>query len=99
MLRKPKKFNPRNTDEYKQFCYQVRKRDRHKCQMPDCGATKNTQVHHIRRWADSGSGKLDQHNAVLLCEYHHKQVTGNENLYAQLLLKIVSENILNYKDK
>ena len=92
MLRKPKKFNPRNTDEYKQFCYQVRKRDRHKCQMPDCGSTKNTQVHHIRRWADSGATRLSPENGICLCKRCHELINGKEDIYAPLLIRIVAEN-------
>lgn len=91
MIRKPKKTNPRNSDEYKSMCYAVRKRDKHKCQMPDCKKA-GQQVHHIRRYADTGYGRLNPDNCILLCKSHHEQVTGNENIYVPLFLKIVANN-------
>ena len=98
MIRKPKKHNPRNNDAYKEFRRVVIKRDKGKCQMPDCKSS-GTQVHHIRRWADSGAGKLDPSNGILLCKTCHTRITGLENNYVSIFLKIVGENTINQKNK
>ena len=50
---------------------QVRYRDR-QCRFPGCGATRFTQVHHIRHWAHGGRTELD--NLLLICFYHHRLV-------------------------
>lgn len=93
MIRKPKRINTRNIDGYKEACYSVRKRDKHTCQMPNCESKKNTQVHHIRRFSDNGYGRLNQENMILLCKQCHFKVTGSEDLYAPMLIRIVGENI------
>ncbi len=92
MIRKPKYINPRGGDEYKEFCRLVRKRDGNKCQMPGCNRRTTIQVHHILRYADSGYGKLNPSNALCLCKTHHTQVTGSEQTYAALFIRIVGEN-------
>lgn len=93
MIRKPKKTNPRNSDEYKAMCYKVRKRDGNKCQMPGCGSKIRTQVHHIRKYSETGYGRLNVLNCILLCfNCHQNKVTGNEHVYVPLFLKIVSDN-------
>lgn len=96
MIRKPKRNNPRDNDAYKHFRQEVIKRDKGKCQMPNC-SKRGTQVHHIIRYADSSHGRLIASNAVLLCRVCHQKVTGNESIYAPLFVRIVGEN--NAKNK
>lgn len=93
MIRKPKRSNPRESNAYKEMCYRVRKRDKNTCQMPDCGSKKNIQVHHIRRFADNGHGRLNVLNCICICKTHHEQTLKNrEDIYAPLLLKIAARN-------
>lgn len=98
MIRKPKKNSPRNTDAYNEFRKVVIKRDNGKCQMPNCKA-KGSQVHHIRRYADSGDGKLNPSNGILLCKTCHTKITGYENNYTALFIKIIGENIIKNSKK
>ena len=48
------------------------RRDRGRCQFPNCTATKFLDAHHIVHWADDGSTDLD--NVLLLCRFHHRLV-------------------------
>lgn len=92
MIRKPKRSNPRESNAYKEMCYRVRKRDKNTCQMPDCGSKKNIQVHHVRRWADNGFGRLNHLNCICVCATCHNLITGKEDIYAPLLLRIIAQN-------
>lgn len=91
MLRKPRRNNPRYTDEYKNMCYIVRKRDKNKCQMPNC-KNRGQEVHHIMRWSDSYYNRLNSTNCILLCKKCHTKITGSEHIYAALFIKIIAEN-------
>ncbi len=98
MLRKPRKYNPRNTEEYKHFRSLVVKRDKGKCQMPGCNSRRSLQVHHIKRYADAASSRLDPNNSICVCRNcHEKVLTGKESFYAPMLLQIVAENIAKQK--
>ena len=48
------------------------RRDRGRCQFPNCTATKFLDGHHIIHWADDGPTDLD--NLLLLCRFHHRLV-------------------------
>lgn len=99
MIRKPIKTNPRASDAYKEMCCIVRKRDGYKCQIPGCNKTTTLQVHHIRRFADNGHGRLNPENCITLCRQHHESINGQENDYASLFIKIVGENMAKQKQK
>ncbi len=99
MLRRPKRNNPRGNDAYRTFCGIVRQRDGNRCQMPDCGSRSRIEVHHIRRFADTGHGRLNPDNAVCLCKACHTKITGYEHVYAPILNKIVMENKEKQKNK
>ena len=69
----------------------VKKRDRHKCQFPECRAKTKLQAHHVIRWADNIAKRYDVTNGITLCKSHHKIVTGNEDAYIALFTEIVSK--------
>jgi 5-methylcytosine-specific restriction endonuclease McrA len=100
MIRKPKRYNTREIDGYKEMCYKVRVRDGHKCQMPNCGQRQKLQVHHVIRYADSSYGRLNPDNCILLCSRCHKDiVTGKEEIYAPLFVRIIGENTIKQNKK
>ena len=91
MIRKPKRSNPRDNIAYREMCRKIWKRDKGRCQMPDC-KSRGAQVHHIRRWTDNGHGRYNTLNTILLCKDCHTKVTGKEDIYAPLLLRIAAQN-------
>ena len=84
----------RNYDDpiYKEWRRRVRKRDKNKCQMPNCKCKRRLQVHHIRGWASAAYLRYDEDNGITLCYDHHKEVTGHEQLYERLFQEIVRTN-------
>ena len=79
-----------NDERLKIWKKTIRKRDRRKCQFPNCGMTKKLQCHHIIRWADCPESRYDINNGILLCQNHHQIVTGQEMIYAPIFIDIVS---------
>ena len=78
--------------EYARVRRAVLKRDRHRCQMPDCKNTKKLQVHHILKWASNPYLRYEMENCIVLCKECHKKVTGFEDCYISLFTRIVNEN-------
>jgi predicted restriction endonuclease len=85
-------FRDFNDPLYKKFRQQVRKRDNHKCQWPNCNQTKKLQVHHIKRWVDSIDLRFNINNAITLCKFHHDLIRGNEIAYEGAFFKIITDN-------
>lgn len=76
--------------EYGQFRRAVRKRDRNRCQWPNCITNRDkVQVHHIKRWADQPLLRFREDNGICLCKLHHKSITGKEEQYLALFMRIV----------
>lgn len=50
----------------------LRVRDRGRCVVPGCGATRHLDAHHLRPWALGGPTDLD--NLALVCGAHHRLV-------------------------
>jgi|JI10StandDraft_1071094.scaffolds.fasta_scaffold99460_2 5-methylcytosine-specific restriction endonuclease McrA len=92
MLRKPGSSDPRRDNDYKKFRLQVLKRDGYRCQFPGCGSKRKLQVHHIIRYADSKSNRLNPNNGICLCRNCHKLITGRERYYQTLFFGIVDKN-------
>ena len=80
-----------NSRAYRRWRYLVFKRDRFKCQMPDCTG-KPIEAHHIVRWADSPKLRYDVNNGITLCVRCHALVTGQEQAYASMLSAIALKN-------
>lgn len=77
---------------YKAARNAVYKRDRGKCQYPDCKERKRLHVHHILPYADHHSLRLETSNLILLCKAHHEYITGSELIFAKLFNEIVTAN-------
>lgn len=80
-----------NDERSKIWKRMIRKRDRRKCQFPDCCEKKKLQCHHIQRWVDCPELRYDVSNGILLCKYHHTIVTGQEIAYAPIFIEIVQK--------
>jgi 5-methylcytosine-specific restriction endonuclease McrA len=76
-------------EAYTEFRKEVLKRDKRKCQMPDCGSKKRLNVHHIRRWADAAALRYEPSNGITLCYYCHKSISGQELHYEPLFMEII----------
>ncbi len=50
----------------------LRVRDRARCAVPGCGATRHLDAHHLRPWALGGRTDLD--NLALVCGLHHRLI-------------------------
>ncbi len=83
-----------NDPQYKEFRDAVRKRDKYKCQWPNCVECKpnKLQVHHIRPWTKYLYLRFNPDNGILICRLHHKLVTGNEDHFISLFTQIVAQN-------
>jgi 5-methylcytosine-specific restriction endonuclease McrA len=86
----------RNDPLYKKFCWEIRKRDKYKCNMPGCSSKSLLQVHHIIRWADSPHLRYEPRNAILLCRKCHDSIKNKEVYYIEMFMRIIEEK---YKDK
>lgn len=73
--------------KYKKWKMTVRERDDDKCQM--CPSEENVDVHHIKRYADCAELRYDPNNGICLCKKCHKKVTGSEDNFAQMLMRLV----------
>lgn len=91
MARKRKIDPERDTDEYKKWTAEVRKRDKNKCRFPDCNR-RARDVHHIIRWADAPSLRYEVGNGICLCGGCHYKIRNKENIYAEMFIRIV-ENL------
>lgn len=69
------------------------KRDKNRCQMPDCQSKKRAKkhVHHIERWSDAPSLRYEISNCILLCKACHDSIKDKEQHYAPLFRSILNE--------
>lgn len=68
----------------------VYKRDRFKCQWPNCNTKLKLNAHHIKNWADFPGLRFIIDNGITLCRYHHDMVKGMEEAYASTFMRIVA---------
>lgn len=90
----------RNTYEWQEKRNQVRKRDKHLCQV--CLAGKydtnyiynysQLEIHHIVPIEEDYSKRLDSHNLITLCNYHHKMAEEGQISREELIAMISSED-------
>jgi hypothetical protein len=78
--------------QYKKWRAAVRKRDKSKCQMPNCGSKKAIKVHHILTWAKFPLLRFDINNGICLCRICHDRIAKLEHHYAKLFMSIVRRN-------
>lgn len=70
---------------YTRIRKEVRERDGNKCIL--CKSSKRIEIHHINRYADV---KIHMTRYMCcLCKKCHKKVTGYEEYYVALLLKVI----------
>ena len=81
-----------NDPVYKEVRKRVLKRDKHKCQMPDCKKKRRLNVHHIERWVDAASLRYETFNMITLCRTCHDLIKDKESHYAPLFMGIVRKN-------
>jgi len=80
---------------YAAFRKSVRQRDDNSCQWPGCPATKRLEVHHIRKWSAHPELRFEVSNGITLCKSCHSRVTGDEETYSTLFIKILEWKMLN----
>lgn len=76
--------------DYAEFRKYVLKRDKYKCQMPECGSRKKLHVHHIKPWSKAAALRYDPLNGITLCKECHTLITGKESHYEVVFTEIVS---------
>lgn len=81
-----------NDPVYKRARLDVLKRDKHCCQMPNCGAKRRLHVHHIQPWSKAAYLRFETSNLITLCKKCHDLVTGKEHIYQPLLSGIANKN-------
>ncbi len=75
---------------YKTWIKQIFKRDKFKCQWPDCVKNRGKlNAHHIKKWSDYPGLRFHPDNGITLCKYHHDLIKDNEENYEMFFLKII----------
>ena len=68
----------------------VYKRDKFKCQWPNCCNKTKLNAHHIKNWAQFPGLRFVIDNGITLCRYHHDLIKGLEESYASSFMRIVA---------
>jgi predicted restriction endonuclease len=76
--------------QYKKWREAVYKRDKYCCKWPGCNRNKKLNAHHIKKWAEYPGLRFEINNGITLCKDHHKMITGMEDNYEAVFLKIVA---------
>lgn len=76
--------------QYVAWRKKVYQRDGFKCQWPHCNLKQRLNAHHIKNWANFPGLRFVVENGITLCKYHHDQIKGMEDIYAEVFLKIVA---------
>lgn len=81
----------RNYDDpvYKNWRVSIFKRDKFRCQFPDCKCRTRLNAHHIIRWADAPFLRYEIDNGITLCKTHHDMIKDSENCYMQMFNDII----------
>lgn len=84
----------RNYDDpvYKSARSNTLKRDKHRCQMPNCGSKQKLNVHHIQKWSAAASLRYELSNLITLCRKCHDSINGKEHIYTSLFMEIAYKN-------
>lgn len=81
-----------NDPVYERARKAVLKRDKSRCQMPDCKSKKRLHVHHIRPWSKASSLRFEETNMITLCHECHESIKDKEHFYESLFMEIVRQN-------
>lgn len=76
--------------EYKTFRKSVMKRDKRKCQFPDC-RKQAKQVHHIIPWHSSVHLRYDENNGISLCKECHDKIKNKESYFIPIFASIIKK--------
>lgn len=77
--------------EYHAWRKKVLARDGYICQFPGCSSKRYLHVHHIKRFADYPSLRLEVSNGIILCKTCHDKVKDKEHIYAPIFWRIINE--------
>lgn len=80
-----------NDPKYVEWRNSVYKRDKYKCQWPNCTLKSKLNAHHINKWSEFPSLRFVVDNGITLCRYHHKLIKDQEHIYAAVFLKIIAD--------
>lgn len=83
--------------QYIKWRKSVYNRDSYKCQWPNCHLKQKLNAHHIKNWANYPGLRFLVDNGITLCKFHHDQIKGMEEIYAEVFLKIVASKKNGYK--
>jgi len=70
-------------------------RDKKCCQFPVKGKKcrkKKLQMHHIVRKCDRPDLLFKDSNLIMLCSYHHRSISGREDIYVEKFTNIAIKN-------
>jgi hypothetical protein len=81
-------WDERNNPEYKQWRYQVFKRDRHICRINNNDCYGEVVAHHILSWRDFPELRYEVKNGITLCLTHHPRKRLEENNSVLMFQKI-----------
>ena len=87
-----------NSPQYIKWRKAVFRRDGYRCRM--CGQSLGgINAHHIHKWADYPRLRFVVKNGITLCKNHHSLVTGQEEVYAELLTNLINVSNKSKYDK
>ena len=78
-----------NDPAYEKYRKDVLKRDKYKCQMPNCKKKTQLQVHHIKKWSNASALRYETSNGITLCKSCHDSIRGKEHHFEPLFRSIV----------
>lgn len=88
----PENEKARGTLEYKLWRETVFKRDRFKCQMPDCNTNeKYVEANHIKKFSEYPELRLVVDNGITLCRTCHNKTKGKEHSFECIFSLIIEK--------
>ena len=85
-----KNDNERNDSSYKEWRYQVFKRDRHICRINNKDCFGKVIAHHILNWSDFPELRYNINNGITLCQAHHPRKRAEEKRLIPFFQELVS---------
>jgi len=97
--RYPKRNRESTSRNYKSPIYSrwredVKERDGHCCQWPNCGSKHRLEVHHIKTWSQYPGLRYASANGITLCWRCHNSIKGREADYEAYFLKLLEWQML-----
>jgi hypothetical protein len=84
--------NKRNDPEYKQWVYEVKKRDGWKCRFENENCEGIKIAHHILPWRDFVEERYNKNNGITLCQFHHPKKRDDERRLIPELQALIGSN-------